>query len=170
MNGKIPHVVQYQGSKRMLAPEILGFMPKAFDRLVEPFSGMAAISIAVASENRAKNFWINDINQPLIGLLNQVVNEPEKIIENYSKIWNEQFIFSGGHIAHFYFIRDLFNSGDESPEHMLYLLARCVKGAVRYGKDGKFNQSPDKRRHGTTPNNLAKNVLAISSLVDVEKN
>ena len=46
-----------------------------------------------------------------------------------------------------------------------YLLARCVKGAVRYGKDGNFNQSPDKRRHGTTPYNIHRNVFAVSSLL-----
>ena len=48
---------------------------------------------------------------------------------------------------------------------MLYLLARCVKGAVRYGKNGNFNQSPDKRRHGTNPKTLAQNVYKVSRLL-----
>lgn len=48
---------------------------------------------------------------------------------------------------------------------MLYLLARCVKGAVRYGKNGNFNQSPDKRRHGTNPKTLKNNIWAISQLL-----
>lgn len=48
---------------------------------------------------------------------------------------------------------------------MLYLLARCVKGAVRYSNIGLFNQSPDKRRMGTNPNNLARNVHIISNLL-----
>ena len=48
---------------------------------------------------------------------------------------------------------------------MLYLLARCVKGAVRYGRNGKFNQSPDKRRHGTSPRKMRVNVLALSALM-----
>lgn len=42
MNGKVPHIVQYQGSKRILAPQILQYMPNRFNRLIEPFSGMAA--------------------------------------------------------------------------------------------------------------------------------
>lgn len=46
---------------------------------------------------------------------------------------------------------------------MLYLLARCVKGSVRYGNNGQFNQSPDKRRKGTSPTNLARNIFRISS-------
>ena len=68
-------------------------------------------------------------------------------------------------MQHFYDVRAEFNSGDESPENILYLLARCVKGAVRYAKDGKFNQSPDKRRHGTTPSNIKRNVFAVSYLL-----
>lgn len=46
---------------------------------------------------------------------------------------------------------------------MLYLLARCVKGSVRYGNNGQFNQSPDKRRKGTSPTNLARNIFRISN-------
>ncbi|MDR2934870.1 MAG: DNA adenine methylase, partial [Candidatus Adiutrix sp.] len=46
MNGKNPHIVQYQGSKRILAPQILKYMPRQFNRLFEPFAGMAAITIA----------------------------------------------------------------------------------------------------------------------------
>ena len=35
---KTPHLVQYQGSKRMIAPKIIEFFPEKIDRLVEPFS------------------------------------------------------------------------------------------------------------------------------------
>lgn len=53
---KVPHLVQYQGSKRIIAPEILKFFPNKIDRLVEPFSGTCAISILTAAENRCKQF------------------------------------------------------------------------------------------------------------------
>ena len=36
MNGTVPHLVQYQGSKRKLANQILRYMPDKFVRLVEP--------------------------------------------------------------------------------------------------------------------------------------
>lgn len=42
---KIPHLVQYQGSKRIIAPEIVKFFPTSFDRLIEPFAGTCAITI-----------------------------------------------------------------------------------------------------------------------------
>lgn len=165
MNGKVPHIVQYQGSKRMLAPQILDYMPQKFNRLIEPFAGMASISVAAASENRTASFYINDLNAPLVTLLKEAIETPCQLIENYSSIWEDQFSFKDGHVQHFYEIRNRFNNGEKNPANMLYLLARCVKGSVRYGKNGNFNQSPDKRRHGTSPKTLAANVYAISYLL-----
>jgi len=165
MNGKTPHIVQYQGSKRLLAPQILQYMPHKFKRLLEPFSGMAAISIAVAKENRAGEYLINDINEPIVSILKTAIETPAALIEAYTKVWSEQFLHPDGHLKHFYYIRDRFNDGEQTAANMLYLLARCVKGSVRYGKNGNFNQSPDKRRHGTNPKNIACNVYAISSLL-----
>jgi len=141
------------------------YMPLRYSRLLEPFAGMAAITIATARERRAERYHINDINRPIIDLLQNAIEQPEGLIENYRTVWEEQFCYSGGHVEHFYEVRRRFNDGAESAENMLYLLARCVKGAVRYSGDGRFNQSPDKRRHGTNPNNIAKNVREISHLL-----
>ncbi|MDE6774010.1 MAG: DNA adenine methylase [Treponemataceae bacterium] len=165
MNGKIPHIVQYQGSKRILAPQILQYMPQKFNRLIEPFAGMVAISIATAYEKRTDSFLINDVNKPLVGLLESAIENPKQLVEDYSAVWNEQFSYGEDHVQHFYDVRERFNNGDEKPANMLYLLARCVKGSVRYGKTGNFNQSPDKRRHGTNPKTLEQNVYAIAYLL-----
>lgn len=48
---------------------------------------------------------------------------------------------------------------------MLFLLARVVKGAVRYNSNGELNQSCDKRRYGTRPKVIANNALEISKLL-----
>lgn len=165
MNGKVPHIVQYQGSKRILAPQILKYMPRHFNRLIEPFAGMAAISIAVAKSNMANSFLINDLNESLVNMLKEAVEHPQDLVDAYTSIWNEQFLYGEEHAQHFFDVRDKFNAGDESPANMLYLLARCVKGAVRYGKNGKFNQSPDKRRHGTNPKTIANNIHNVSQLL-----
>ena len=165
MNGKIPHIVQYQGSKRKLALQILEYMPRKFNKLIEPFAGMAAISIATAYQHRASTYHINDLNEPLIKILEAAINEPQKLVEAYRVLWNEQFSFSENHTDHYYEVRRRFNEGEQTAANMLYLLARCVKGSVRYSGDGKFNQSPDKRRHGTNPDNLAKNVFSIAELL-----
>lgn len=162
MSGKTPHIVQYQGSKRILAPQILQYLPYKFNRLIEPFAGMAAITIAAAKQNRASEYIINDINSPLVEVLKSAIETPKLLLDNYTNIWEKQFSYEGGSIEHFYSVRDDFNNGNHSAEMMLYLLARCVKGSVRYGSNGKFNQSPDKRRYGTSPKTLQSNLFEIS--------
>lgn len=132
---------------------------------MEPFSGMAAVTVAAAVEKKADSFWINDINEPLMSVLKTAIETPEDLYERYKEVWEGQNEYPEGHVAHFYHIRDEYNAGDRSPEKTLYLLARCVKGAVRYSGDGKFNQSPDKRRHGTNPERIKKNAEMISLLL-----
>ena len=165
MNGTTPHIVQYQGSKRNLAPQILRYIPQKFNRLIEPFAGMAAITIAVSSQNRADRYLLNNLNKPLVNILEESITNPQRLIDNYTKVWCEQLTFEGGSVEHFYKVREDFNKGNQCAANMLYLLARCVKGSVRYSSSGMFNQSPDKRRMGTNPKNLARNVYMISSLL-----
>ncbi|AFY88201.1 DNA adenine methylase [Chroococcidiopsis thermalis] len=157
----LPHPVQYQGSKRNLASDILKFLPETIDRLVEPFAGTAAISIAASSKEISQNFWLNDLNQPLVELIRAIVETPEEIATAYTDIWNEQHSDS---IGHYYQVREQFNKTNE-PQLFLYLLARCVKGAVRYNSEGFFNQSPDKRRKGTQPDKMRKNIEGVSQLL-----
>ncbi|MFB2770509.1 DNA adenine methylase [Pelatocladus sp. BLCC-F211] len=157
----IPHPIQYQGSKRNLASSILRFIPSKIGRLVEPFSGTAAISIAASSKCISQEFWINDLNKPLIELLELIVEKPNEIADAYTDIWNDQHSNS---IGHYFRVREEFNRNND-PRLFLYLLARCVKGAVRYNSNGLFNQSPDKRRKGTQPEKMRKNIEGVSRLL-----
>jgi DNA adenine methylase len=157
----LPQPFQYQGSKRALAPLILRYLPPAMTRLVEPFCGSAAVSIAAAARGRAKEFWLNDLNKPLAELLALIVNSPKELCAFYEQLWR------GDHedaLEHYYQVRESFNRGRDA-RLLLYLLARCVKGAVRYNAEGLFNQSPDKRRLGTRPETMKENIAAISALL-----
>jgi DNA adenine methylase len=158
---KVPHLVQYQGSKRNLAPEILRYFPSKFNRLIEPFAGTAAIALGCAAKRICNKFIINDLNKPLIDLMEVLINQPEFASARYNEIWKGQYTDS---IEHYYRIREKFNLTHD-PIMFLYLLARCVKGAVRYNSDGMFNQSPDKRRHGTVPKTMRNNIFGISTLL-----
>lgn len=158
---KIPHPIPYQGSKRNLAADILRFFPQKIDRLIEPFAGSAAITIASVYYFKAEKFIVNDINEPLIKLWEKIVNEPQTIIRDYHHIWNKQL---GNEEAFYYQIRDNFNQTKE-PKYLLFLLAKCVKAAVRYNAEGNFNQSPDKRRKGRLPENMRNDILHVSNLL-----
>ncbi|MGH9580536.1 MAG: DNA adenine methylase, partial [Terriglobales bacterium] len=64
----VPHPIPYQGSKRLLAPAILSFIPKnRFRRLIEPFAGSAAITLAAAQNRMFKEYVIADLLKPLAG-------------------------------------------------------------------------------------------------------
>jgi len=158
---KIPHPIQYQGSKRNLAPAILKYLPEKIERIVEPFAGTGAISIACASAGISKKYWLNDFNRPLSQLLELMINHPDELSSFYDELWNQQHPDS---IAHYYKVREEFNRTGH-PKLFLYLLSRCVKGSVRYNNEGHFNQSPDKRRKGAKPQNMRKNISGVSLLM-----
>jgi len=158
---KAPHPVQYQGSKRNLASIILQYFPNRFQRLVEPFAGTAAISIACAAQGKTNAYLINDFNRPLAELMGLIINHPAEISNNYKRIWEQQH---DDPTEHYYRVRENFNR-TKDPRLFLYLLARCAKGSVRYNSDGLFNQSPDKRRRGTCPETMKRNILGVSSLL-----
>ena len=157
----VPQAFQYQGSKRALAPLILKFLPVKMRRLVDPFTGSAAMTLACAAHMRAERFWINDLNKPLAELLNLMINRPEELADAYADLWKGE---AEDALEHFYTVREKFNRTQE-PKLFLYLLARCIKGAVRYNSEGMFNQSPDKRRLGTRPETMRQNIMAVSMLL-----
>lgn len=157
----LPHFIQYQGSKRNLAKLILQFFPKKINRLVEPFAGTAAISVATSARQISQSFWLNDLNRPLVELLELSIEKPDEMADFYSDLWNEQHNRS---VEHYFEVRSKFNENHD-PKLLLYLLTRCVKGSVRYNSEGLFNQSPDRRRRGTRPETMRRNMAGVSSLL-----
>ena len=157
---RIPHPIPYQGSKRNIADSILKYFPDTVDRLIEPFTGSAAISIASAYFSKAQKFVLNDKNEPLMNLWKEIIYNPHTLINNYHRLWHSQL----GDEENFYFdVRAKFNR-ELKPEYLLYLLARCVKAAVRYNAEGEFNQSADNRRKGRVPESMRNDILSVSEL------
>ena len=159
----IPHPFPYQGSKRALCRHILPHIPAGATRLVEPFCGSAAVSLAAATERRAKRFWLNDANAPLMALWQEILERPMQLADSYERLWREQL---GDRKAFFFQVRHRFNQ-THAPHLLLYLLARIVKGSVRYSTGGEFNQSADNRRRGMKPEAMRMQLLCVSaSLAD----
>ena len=161
MKGRVPHPIPYQGSKRLLAGEILSRIPNQVSRLVEPFAGSAAISLAASYAGISSSFWINDAHPPLISLWDAILNRPASLSKSYERLWFEQ---AGREREYFDLVRDLFNR-DQRPEHFLYLLARCVKAAIRYNSSGEFNNTPDNRRKGANPREMSERIRGASELL-----
>lgn len=158
---RVPHPIPYQGSKRLLAAAILSYVPRSFVRLIEPFAGSAAVSLAAAKNRFVEDFHINDSLDPLIDIWRFILHDPESLAEKYNELWHEQL---GQSEEHYYKVRAAFNQ-DRDPVKLLYLLARCVKNAVRFNRNGDFNQSPDRRRKGTQPARMRTQIMAAHHLL-----
>ena len=158
---KIPHPIPYQGSKRNLAAQILAFCPQGIDTLIEPFAGSAALTLAAAARGLARRYLINDLNEALMELWGRVIQETQALAKQYERVWKAQH---GDRREYYENIRNEFNR-TRRPQHLLYLLARCVKAAVRYNANGEFNQSPDNRRMGALPETLREHILGAAYLL-----
>ena len=153
--------IPYQGSKRSLAPKISQHFPEKISTFYEPFAGSAAMTIYVAANDLAESFVIGDKFSNLIELWELLINNPTELSQRYSEIWHQQFEV-GEH--HFNDMRAKYNQ-DKDPVILLYLIARCVKNAVRFNKNGHFTQSADKRRTGMKPDRLTRTAHAVSILL-----
>ena len=158
---RVAQPIPYQGSKRIIAPLILEKIPAHVSRIVEPFAGSAALSIAAAINNQASKFWLNDAHEPLMTLWNKIIFEPEPLAKEYTKLWTEQL---GREKEFFNEVRDRFNEFHR-PADFLYLLARCVKAAIRYNRKGEFNNTPDNRRKGAHPSEMRQRIMFVSGLL-----
>lgn len=157
----VPHPIPYQGSKRGLAPIVLSYFPEHFRRLVEPFAGSAAVSLAAAHRRLADRFVLNDAHAPLIELWREIIDRPEELACKYARLWQAQL---DRERDYYDIVRGKFNK-THKPEYFLYLLARCVKAAIRYNRDGNFNNSPDNRRKGARPSTMRKRIMGASALL-----
>ena len=144
-----------------MAPAILAYFPESPVKLLEPFAGSAAVSIAALLRGRAHRVVLNDINEPLMVLWQSIIQSPETIATAYERLWKAQH---GRQRTYYDLVRDKFNR-THKPHYLLYLLARCVKASIRYNSDGEFNQSPDNRRLGMHPETMQREILATSRLL-----
>jgi DNA adenine methylase len=97
-----------------------------------------------------------------MALWSEILWQPMRLASEYEALWLEQ---RDDPKSHFLRVRDDFNRY-KRPRDLLYLLARIVKGAVRYSSKGLFNQSADHRRFGMRPESMRKNILSVSSLLN----
>ena len=132
-----------------------------FRRLYEPFAGSAAITIAAADAGLADEYFIGDSLGPLAAIWSRALHTPGQLADAYEELWRGQ---RADDATYYYRVRDEFNRTHD-PACLLYLLARCVKNAPRFNRQGGFNQSPDKRRLGMRPEKMRRELLDAANLL-----
>ena len=157
----MPQVMPYQGSKRRIAKYVLEYFPDRIERMVEPFAGSAAISVHAVVNLKVEKVWLNDAHEPLMRLWNEILRNPSGLALGYARLWRPSPVDGD---KDYYTARDRFNELHD-PTDFLYVLARCVKAAVRYNGSGMFNNSPDKRRRGARPEEMRRRLLTVHGLL-----
>lgn len=158
--GAPPQPIPYQGSKRRLVPQILSFLPPDIETLWEPFVGSGAVTLGAANGGWARNLILGDTLDPLVGIWLLILNDPRRLVESYTTLWTRGMTHPDAYER----IRQEHNASPD-PARLLYLIARCVKNAVRFNASGEFNQSADRRRLGMRPETLKNRVEAAHRLL-----
>lgn len=105
-------------------------------RLVEPFAGGAALSLAVAE--RFQSIWLNDVNEDLMNVYAHLRADPEKYIRDAAVLFAPEMNTADA----YYRLRDRFNTTASSWEKaviFLYLNRHGYNGLCRYNASGLFN-------------------------------
>jgi len=102
----------------------VSLFPAGTTRLVEPFAGSAAVSLAAGHMKRIKRWAINDLHRPLIELWTEIVRNPDEISTGTRRSGKRQL---GDERAHYDRVRERFNA-HHRPEDFLYLLAPLREG------------------------------------------
>lgn len=130
--------LKWAGGKRKLVPAIEQFMPpvekRKDKRLIEPFCGAMALSLAVEFDE----YILNDINPDLINTYITLKEQKNDFIDLAESYFTEAY----NNPDAYYELRALFNLTNNKPLKaalFIYLNRHCFNGLCRYNRNGGFN-------------------------------
>lgn len=166
---KFQPVVKWSGSKRSQSEEIVNRIKDTqYNTYYEPFCGGCSVLFQLLhSDKKFKKYICSDINSDLISLWNMIKNNPNKIIEEYEKMWNELNVDDDKERKkdYYYMIRERFNKY-KNPCDFMFIMRTTTNGMPRYNKNGEFNNSFHVTRNGINPKSLKKIILEWSILLN----
>ena len=166
---KFQPAIKWSGSKRSQSEEIVSKIKnKEYDTYYEPFCGGCSVLFQLLhSDIKFKRYVCSDINNDLISLWNEIKYNPNKVIDEYTRMWNELNIDNDIERKKIYYnnVRERFNN-ERSPYDFMFIMRTAVNGMPRYNKDGNFNTSFHVTRNGIQPNKLKKIILEWSKVLN----
>jgi DNA adenine methylase (dam) len=172
---KIPQLLKWIGSKNKYAEQIISLMPNDINNYIEPFLGSGSILANLANKNINSNNKIfnraigADILTPLIGIFNEVKNNPTNVSDYYESAINE---FNNDRENTYLKIRERFNT-NRNPLDFMVLTRTCYSGVIRFRKSDGYMSTPIGPHNPIPPekfkqrvgiwNNLLKDITIIES-------
>lgn len=149
--------LKWAGGKTQLINEIIKYIPKNYNKFIEPFIGAGALFFYLEPEKGI----IADSNHELINTYEVIRDNPYELIEELCKFENIE--------EEFYKVRNWeINalSNVKRAARLIYLNKTCYNGLFRVNKKGDFNTPFGKR---VNPTICDKEVLIAASKVLVNK-
>lgn len=166
---KFQPVIKWSGSKRSQSEEIINRIEnKQYDTYYEPFCGGCSVLFQLLHSNKKfKKYVCSDINNDLISLWNMIKDNPDKIIKEYTKMWNELNVDDDKERKkqYFYMVRDRFNK-TKNPCDFMFIMRTTTNGMPRYNKSGEFNNSFHVTRNGIIPKTFSKIIKEWSEVLN----
>lgn len=140
--------LKWAGGKHKLAERFRPLLRLGGRRLVEPFAGSGALSLALHEEPRA--LWLNDINPDLARLHEQVRDRSEALVHALQPLFTPSNNTPGAYYA----LRDEFNETTDPLRKaalFVYLNRHGYNGLCRYNASGGFNVPFGRYKHPRPP-------------------
>jgi DNA adenine methylase len=132
--GKPVPFLKWAGGKSQLLSSFEPFLPKRFNRYLEPFVGGGAMFFNIYGRNDRLSASLSDLNSELINCYSAVRDNVEELIDVLKQHRNER--------EYFYEIRSLDTqklSSLERAARLIYLNKTCFNGLYRVNSRGQFN-------------------------------
>lgn len=152
--------LKWAGGKTKLVPFIDKCLPHKRKRLIEPFAGSSALSLALDFEE----YYLNDVNYDLISTYQNIKKYGYEFID-YAKSF---FIDNNNQESQFYQLRERFNHTDDDIEKsalFIYLNRHAFNGLCRYNSKGFFNVPFGRYKKPYFPENEMLGFLSKSSRI-----
>lgn len=127
--------MKWAGGKRQLIPQITRFLPKSYNKYIEPFVGGGAMFFSLS----AKRAILMDINPDLINIYQVIKTDLESLITSLKKHKNEE--------AYYYQVRNVDRNREEfcnwsnveKASRHIFMNHVCFNGLFRVNSSGYFN-------------------------------
>lgn len=187
MKNNILTPIKWTGCKRTQADRIIKQMPDNITSYCELFLGSGAVMLKLLNDypeklSNCKHVICSDTNADLIMMWKLIKDNPNKLIDFYTKEWKERNTYLGklqpdnneGEMvnhrnAHYYALRDKYNTHylkgtEDGAMELMTLLAFNFNELVRYGKKG-FNAACMPVVPGMHPDNKKEIIMKCNELV-----
>jgi DNA adenine methylase len=138
--------IKYVGGKTQLLPQILPHVPSRFFGYCEPFVGGGALfwKLATLEKLEGKSVTLADGNQRLVELYELVRDDPDYLIGYLQRM---RALYDRSPEALYYRVRDVWNSGVQTPGMLVFLKQTSFNGLLRYNRRGQLNMAWGHRKN-----------------------